>query len=95
MIQKEKYLKWMEDFFNNDNTLKKELILAKNNNTLSRLWNMALYGRLGLHVRNYMRSEHPEIDQEFINYGDFEDYSWMLINLLIEKWTIVNNNNLN
>lgn len=83
---------WKPDWSTFQRPFKDGDILAYNN-TLSKLWNMAIYGRLGMHVRNYMRSEHPEIDQDFINYGDFEDYSWMLINLLIEKWSIVNNLN--
>jgi hypothetical protein len=45
-----------------------------------------LSGRLGMNVRNYMREHHPEIDEDFAdNYGGFEDYSWELINKLLDK----------
>ena len=33
-----------------------------------------------------MRFAHSEIDEDFPNYGDFEDYSWELIQKLVEKW---------
>lgn len=67
-------------------TTKEYVIEVSNNGKLSRLWNAALYGRLGMYVRNYMREKYPEIDEDFPNYGDFEDYSWELIQKLVEKW---------
>jgi hypothetical protein len=33
-----------------------------------------------------MREIQPEIDDEFENYGKFEDYSWELIQKLIKRW---------
>lgn len=88
MTQEEKYLQWMEEFFCEEDgeTCKEYVIETSNNGKLSRLWNAALYGRLGMYVRNYMRFAHPEIDEDFPNYGDFEDYSWELIQKLVEKW---------
>ena len=88
MTQEEKYLQWMGEFFYGEDgeTTKEYVIEVSNKGKLSRLWNAALYGRLGMYVRNYMREEHPEIDEDFPNYGDFEDYSWELIQKLVEKW---------
>jgi hypothetical protein len=87
MTQEEKYLQWMEEYFSEDdgNNLKAELILASDNGKLSTIWSSIVYGRLGMYVRNYMRNAHPEIDSEF-EYGKFEDYSWELIQKLVEKW---------
>lgn len=88
MTQEEKYLQWMEEYFSEEvgETWKEFLIETSNNGKLSLLWNAVLYGRLGMFVRNFMRFEHPEIDEDFPNYGDFEDYSWELIQKLVEKW---------
>lgn len=88
MINEEKYLQWMEEFFHkeDDGIIKECVIETSNNGKLSLLWNAALYGRVGMYVRNYMRFAHPEIDEDFPNYGDFEDYSWELIQKLVEKW---------
>ena len=88
MTQEEKYLQWMGEFFYGEDgeTTKEYVIEVSNKGKLSRLWNAALYGRLGMYVRNYMREQHPEIDEDFPNYGDFEDYSWELIQKLVEKW---------
>ena len=87
MTQEEKYLQWMEEYFAEDdrNNLKAELILASDNGKLLTIWTSVVYGRLGMYVRNYMRNAHPEIDSEF-EYGKFEDYSWELIQKLVEKW---------
>ena len=88
MTQDEKYLQWMEEFFCDEGgELIKELVIKESNDgTLSLLWNAVLYGRLGMFVINDMRIAHPEIDEDFPNYGDFEDYSWELIQKLVEKW---------
>ena len=90
MTQEEKYLQWMEEFFykEDDGIIKECVIEASNKGKLSLLWNGALYGRVGMYVRNYMRFTHPEIDEDFPNYGDFEDYSWELIQKLVEKWKL-------
>ena len=87
MTQEEEYLQWMEEYFSEDdrNNLKAELILASDNGKLLTIWTSIVYGRLGMYVRNYMRNAHPEIDSEF-EYGKFEDYSWELIQKLVEKW---------
>lgn len=88
MTQEEKYLQWMEEYFCHEEgeTIKEYVIETSNNGKLSYLWNAGPYGRLGMYVRNYMRFMHPEIDEDFPNYGDFEDYSWELIQKLVEKW---------
>ena len=88
MTQEEKYLQWMEEFFYEEDgeTCKECVIEASNNGKLSLVWSVVLYGRLGMYVRNFMRFAHPEIDEDFPNYGDFEDYSWELIQKLVEKW---------
>ena len=87
MTQEEKYLQWMEEYFSEDdrNNLKAELIIASDNGKLLTIWSSIIYGRIGMYVRNYMRNAHPEIDSEF-EYGKFEDYSWELIQKLVEKW---------
>ena len=87
MTQEEKYLQWMEEYFHGEDgeTCKECVIEASNNGILSLLWNAVLYGRLGMYVRNYMRIAHPEINSEF-EFGKFEDYSWELIQKLVEKW---------
>lgn len=61
MTQEEKYLQWMGEFFYGEDgeTTKEYVIETSNKGKLSRLWNAALYGRLGMYVRNYMREEHP------------------------------------
>jgi len=38
-------------------------------------WGSALYGSVGMQVRNYLRDKHTELDKEFTDYGEFEDYS--------------------
>ena len=81
----------MEEYFNSPTAdenidIKKTLVDFNNEGKLSLVWNSALYGRLGMPVRNYMRKYHPEIDDDFPNYCVFEDYSWELFNKLIEKW---------
>ena len=88
MINEEKYLQWMEEYFCHEDRdrIKEYVIVTSNNGKLSRLWNAAICGRLGMYVRNYMREQHPEIDEDFPKYGDFEDYSWELIQKLVEKW---------
>lgn len=87
MIQDEMFLKWMEEYFINNNKLKYALIDASDNERLlMAMWSSIYYGKVGMKVRNYMRETHPEIDNDFPKYGDFEDYSWELINKLIEKW---------
>ena len=90
MINEEKYLQWMEEYFCDEGgEIIKELVIKESNNgKLSLLWGAVLYGRLGMFVRNYMREQHPEIDEGFPNYGDFEDYSWELIQKLVEKWKL-------
>jgi len=42
-------------------------------------WGSVLYGAAGMQVRNYLRNKHPELDSQFTNYSDFEDYSTELI----------------
>ena len=85
--QHERYLRWMEEYFTLEGGEKlKEELLSLSTKELSALWSCCLYGRLGMYVRNYMREQHPEIDEEFPNYGEFEDYSWDLILKLIMKW---------
>ena len=88
MISKETYLQWMEEYFNRDynSELKDILITASENKTLLIYWHSPMHGHIGMPVRNYMRENHPEIDDDFPNYGDFEDYSYELIKLLIDKW---------
>jgi len=92
-IPEETYLKWMNDYFhcadkeveNNYQIWKDFLIESKNNDKLFSVWNAMIEGRLGMHVRNYMRENHPEIDYDIQNYGFFEDYSWELIQKLVDK----------
>ena len=92
-IPEDDYLKWMNDYFHIKDDTDPEnysewisfLMEAKDNNTLSAVWNSMLEGRLGMYVRNYMREQHPEIDYDIHNYADFEDYSWELINKLLDK----------
>ena len=88
MTQEEKYLQWMEEYFSHEDgeTIKEYVIETSNNGKLSCLWNDISYGRLGMYVRNYMSFLHSEIDEDFPNYGDFEDYSWELILKLVKKW---------
>jgi hypothetical protein len=91
MINEEKYLEWMEEYFNSPTAdenidIKKTLVDCNEDGILMLIWGSASYGRLGASVRNYMREYHPEIDDDFPNYCDFEDYSWELFNKLIEKW---------
>ena len=91
MINEEKYLEWMEEYFNSPTAdenidIKKALVDCNEDGILMLIWGSASYGRLGASVRNYMREYHPEIDDDFPNYCDFEDYSWELFNKLIEKW---------
>lgn len=48
-------------------------------------WGSVLYGRVGLQVRNYLRNKHTEIDEEIKNYGNFEDWSWDVINEIMKE----------
>lgn len=100
-IPEKTYLKWMNDYFhsaddkeeNNYQIWKDFLIESKNTNTLFSVWNSMIEGRLGMHVRNYMREQHPEIDEDdrfknedgIFDYGKVEDYSWELIEKLVDK----------
>ncbi len=100
-IPEETYLKWMNDYFhvadaeeeNNYQLWKDFLIESKNTNKLFSVWNSMIEGRLGMNVRNYMRTEHPEIDEDdrfknkdgIFDYGKVEDYSWELIEKLVDK----------
>ena len=91
MINEEKYLEWMEEYFNSQTAdenidIKKALVDCNEDGILMLIWGSVSYGRLGASVRNYMREYHPEIDDDFPNYCDFEDYSWEIFNKLIEKW---------
>ena len=91
MINEEKYLEWMEEYFNSSTAdenidIKKALVDCNEDGILMLIWGSASYGRLGASVRNYMREYHPEINDDFPNYCDFEDYSWEIFNKLIEKW---------
>ena len=87
MTQEEKYLQWMEEYFRQEggDDLKRDLIIYSDTGKLLTVWASMVYGRVGMYVRNYMRNAHPEIDSEF-EYGKFEDYSWELIQKLVEKW---------
>ena len=106
-ISEDKYLEWMNEFFHQNDEKDPEgysewisfLMEEKDNGTLSSTWNAMIDGRLGMHVRNYMREHHPIIDvdfqlpedqidwedETFLDYAAFEDYSWELINKLLEK----------
>ena len=87
MTQEEKYLQWMEEYFTLEGGEKlKEELLTLSTKELSVIWSSCLHGRLGMIIRNYMREQHPEIDEDFPNYGKFEDYSWELILNLMIKW---------
>lgn len=84
MVSEEKYLIWMNEFFEL-NKLKQD-ICTLSQRELTIVWSSVLHGRLGMHVRNYMRGKHKVIDIDFPNYGDFEDYSWELMLKLVDKW---------
>ena len=94
MIDESKYLEWMNDYFHEADADEPEnykkwvdyLLESDENKTLFGVWNAMIDGRLGMYVRNHMREKHPEIDNDFPNYGDFEDYSWELIQKLVERW---------
>ena len=49
-------------------------------------WGSVLYGAIGMQVRNYLRSQYPEIDAEFPNYGAFEDFSYNLIQEILKDY---------
>ena len=51
-------------------------------------WGMALYGSVGMQVRNYLRSHYPEIDEEFPDYADFEDFSYDLIQEIMKEYGV-------
>jgi len=92
-LPEEKYLEWMNEFFHEEDKNDPEnysewvsyLLESKSNDKLFLLWESVLHGRLGMRVRNYMREHHPEIDDDVNGYGEFEDYSWELIQKLLEK----------
>lgn len=100
-ISEDKYLEWMNSYFHLADNKNPEnysewitfLMEAKENNKLFSIWNAMIEGRLGMAVRNHMRTEHPEIDEDDrfkretgeFDYGKVEDYSWELINKLLEK----------
>ncbi len=96
-IVEEKYLEWFKDYFkqadieeSTDGKYYKEwidyLTEKRKKNELLSYFGSAFYGRLGAAVRNYMRENHPEIDKDFKdNYGAFEDYSYELLNKMIDS----------
>lgn len=100
-ISEDKYLEWMNDYFHSADNEEPEnysewvsfLSESKDNDELFSIWNSMLHGRLGMRVRNFMRENHPEIDEDdrfknqdgVFDYGKVEDYSWDLIQLLLEK----------
>lgn len=100
-ISEEQYLIWMNDYFHIADKEDPEnysewisfLIESKDNDKLFSVWNSMLEGRLGMRVRNYMREQHPEIDEDdrfknqdgTFDYGKVEDYSWELIQKLLKK----------
>lgn len=49
-------------------------------------WGSVLYGRVGMQVRNHLRNKFPKIDTEIESYGDFEDWSWELINEIMTEY---------
>lgn len=64
MINEEKYLEWMEEYFNSPTAdeninIKKILVDYNKDGKLMLIWCTGLYGRLGASVRNYMREYHP------------------------------------
>lgn len=90
--KEDKYKSWMEDYFRQEtidgHDWKASIIEFKKEGKLSSLWNSMLMGRLGMYVRNWMREQHPEIDQDFPNYADFEDYSWKIFQDLVNEWEV-------
>lgn len=90
--KEDKYKSWMTDYFRQEtidgHDWKASIIEFKKEGKLSSLWNSMLMGRLGMYVRNWMREQHPEIDQDFPNYDDFEDYSWKIFQDLVNEWEV-------
>lgn len=97
-ISEEKYLEWFKDYFKQSDKCEEEesdkfyrewidfLKDKRKNNELLKCFTSYLYGNLGSAVRNYMRRNHPEIDEDFEdNYGAFEDYSWELLNKMLDS----------
>lgn len=67
-------LNYLKEFYDKD-----KLILP---------WGLILYGGVGMQVRNYLRSNHPEIDKEFPDYADFEDFSYDLIQEIMKEYGV-------
>lgn len=91
--KEDKYKSWMTDYFRQEtidgHDWKTSIIEYKKEGKLSSLWNSMLMGRLGMYVRNWMREQHPEIDEDFPDYADFEDYSWKIFQDLVNEWEII------
>ena len=65
-------LEYLEEYYKQD-----KLILP---------WGSVLYGSVGVQVRNHLRNKHPEIDKKMESYGDFEDWSWKVINEIMTDY---------
>ena len=68
---KEEYKKWME-----------YLKEAKENGKLLHVFGSMF---LGMYIRNFMREKCPQIDKDYPNYCDFEDYSWELFQKIVAE----------
>ena len=90
-MSEQEYLDLMEFYFKKDgecefNEWKSYILKVDEDDKLLLLFGSALFGRLGMQLRNYMRNTRPDIDKEFPEYDKFEDYSWELFLKIVDKW---------
>lgn len=96
-MDKNAYKELMKQYFSQEGeeALKdwKEYILQKKREgKLGLLWGNFLLGRLGMQVRNWMRSQVKWIDGEIgklkDGYGKFEDLTWDVFDEIVKEWEI-------
>lgn len=94
-MDKNAYKELMKQYFSQEgeDALKdwKECILQKKREgKLSLLWGSLLLGRLGMQVRNWMRSQAKCIDEEISKlkdgYEKFEDLTWNVFEEIVKEW---------
>lgn len=94
-MDKNAYKELMKQYFSQEGeeVLKdwKEYILQKKREgKLGLLWGSFLLGRLGMQVRNWMRSQAKWIDKEIgklkDGYEKFEDLTWDVFEEIVKEW---------
>lgn len=71
MIEKNKLIEGIKSFLGEDGI--NYLQEMKNEDKFYLTWGSFLYGNIGMQTRNYLIDTHPNILEQFNEYGEFED----------------------